>query len=318
MDEIAVSVCCTVYNHEKYLRKCLDGFVMQKTNFKFEVIVHDDASTDHSADIIREYQNKYPEIIKPIYQTENQYSKKKPITKTFIWPQIRGKYIAVCEGDDYWCCDHKLQKQFDYMEQNPQCSIAVHKVCCVDEGGNPLGSTYPAGAIHSKQFSTEEFLNYLFIEESYPFQTSSYFRRKNIEEEKYNEDVSFFKDISFGDIPTLLYFSTKGTLYFDEEVMSCYRVGSIGSWNTTLGKNYQKILQENILMLQRFDQYTDHRYQALVQTSIVKKEFYCFQKTGQYKKMLGKKYKDCFRKLTYKEKIYVYYRIIRSLVLRDE
>ena len=72
MNEVAVSVYCLVYNHEKYLRQCLDGFVMQKTNFKFEVIVHDDASTDGSADIIREYEQKYPEIIKPIYQTVNQ------------------------------------------------------------------------------------------------------------------------------------------------------------------------------------------------------------------------------------------------------
>ena len=71
-NNIMVSVCCLVYNHEKYLRKCLDGFVMQRTNFKFEVLIHDDASTDHSADIIREYEKKYSDIIKPIYQKENQ------------------------------------------------------------------------------------------------------------------------------------------------------------------------------------------------------------------------------------------------------
>lgn len=92
-DEIMVSVICTAYNHEKYIRQCLDGFVMQKTNFKYEVIVHDDASTDNTAEIIREYEKKYPEIIKPIYQKENQYSKGVSIGK-IIYPLCQGKYLA--------------------------------------------------------------------------------------------------------------------------------------------------------------------------------------------------------------------------------
>ncbi len=129
MDEqIMVSVFCATYNHEKYIRKCLDGFIMQKTNFKFEVLVHDDASTDKTADIIREYEEKYPDIIKPIYQTENQYSKGVQIGVTFQYPRAKGKYIAFCEGDDYWCDENKLQRQFDIMESHPECSICVHNI----------------------------------------------------------------------------------------------------------------------------------------------------------------------------------------------
>ena len=79
-NQIMVSILCIAYNHEKYIRQCLNGFVMQKTNFKYEVLVHDDASTDKTADIIREYEEKYPDLIKPIYQTENQYSKGVKIT----------------------------------------------------------------------------------------------------------------------------------------------------------------------------------------------------------------------------------------------
>ena len=116
-----VSIKCTVYNHEPYLRQCLDGFVMQKTNFPFEAIVHDDASTDGSAAIIREYAEKYPDIIKPIYETENQYSKKDGslgrIMNAAIHPDA--KYIAICEGDDYWIDPLKLQKQVDYLESHP-------------------------------------------------------------------------------------------------------------------------------------------------------------------------------------------------------
>ena len=114
-----VSVCTITYNHEKYIRDCLEGIVTQKTNFPFEAIVHDDASTDKTADIIREYAEKYPDIIKPVYQTENQHSKGIRISATFIYPKVRGKYIAICEGDDYWTDPYKLQKQVDFLEANP-------------------------------------------------------------------------------------------------------------------------------------------------------------------------------------------------------
>lgn len=122
-DDILVSIRCAVYNHEPFLRQCLDGFVMQKTNFRFEAIVHDDASTDNSASIIREYASKYPDIIKPIYETENQYSKHDGSLSRIITAASQGKYYAVCEGDDYWTDPEKLQKQVDYLESNPDCSL---------------------------------------------------------------------------------------------------------------------------------------------------------------------------------------------------
>ena len=121
-----VSVCTLAYNHEPYIRECLDGILMQKTNFAFELLIHDDASTDGTADIIREYEAKYPDIIKPIYQTENQYSKGVKINATIQFPRAKGKYIALCEGDDYWTDPLKLQKQVDFMEANPNCSLCCH------------------------------------------------------------------------------------------------------------------------------------------------------------------------------------------------
>jgi len=118
-----VSIKCLVYNHEPYLRECLDGFVMQKTSFKFEAIVHDDASTDGSADIIREYAAKYPDIIKPIYEIENQYSKHDGSLRKIMNRALQGKYIAFCEGDDYWIDPLKLQKQVDFLENNQEYSL---------------------------------------------------------------------------------------------------------------------------------------------------------------------------------------------------
>jgi glycosyltransferase involved in cell wall biosynthesis len=115
---VIVSIRCATYNHEPYIRQTLDGFVMQKTNFRFEAIVHDDASTDGTAAIIREYAEKYPDIIKPIYETENQYSKHDGSLNRIMESAMRGKYVALCEGDDYWVDPLKLQKQVDIMEKD--------------------------------------------------------------------------------------------------------------------------------------------------------------------------------------------------------
>ena len=129
-----VSVKCLVYNHEPYLRQCLDGIVMQQTNFPFEAIVHDDASTDGSAAIIHEYAEKYPDIIKPIIEKENQYSKKDGSMQRIINEQIRGKYIAICEGDDYWIDPLKLQKQVDLMESHSEYGL-VYTSAYVNNNG---------------------------------------------------------------------------------------------------------------------------------------------------------------------------------------
>ena len=118
-----VAIHCITYNHEPYIRDCLEGFVMQKTNFKFVAIVHDDASTDGTATIIKEYAEKYPDIIKPILETENQYSKKDGSIQRIMSDAINAtgaKYVAMCEGDDYWIDPYKLQKQVDFMEENEE------------------------------------------------------------------------------------------------------------------------------------------------------------------------------------------------------
>ena len=132
MNKTLVAIKCAVYNHEPYLRDCLEGFVMQQTNFPFVAIVHDDASTDGSAAIIREYEEKYPDIIKPIYEAENQYSKHDGSLGRIMNAAIDAtgaKYIAMCEGDDYWTDPLKLQKQVDFLESHPEVGL-----CYTDYG----------------------------------------------------------------------------------------------------------------------------------------------------------------------------------------
>ena len=137
-DEIVVSICSITYNHAHYIRQCLDGFLMQKTNFSFEVLIHDDASTDGTEEIIKEYEAKYPEIVKPLYEKENQWVKGIRGSKVFNYPRARGKYIALCEGDDYWTDPYKLQKQVDFLEANPEYGMISSDINLIDEKGNPL------------------------------------------------------------------------------------------------------------------------------------------------------------------------------------
>ena len=127
MNTPLVSICCITYNHAQFIRKCLDGFLMQQTDFLVEILIHDDCSTDGTTEIIREYEAKYPNLIFPLYEKENQYQQGKAAEIDFYnYRRARGKYIAYCEGDDYWTDPLKLQKQVDFMEANPEYSVCFH------------------------------------------------------------------------------------------------------------------------------------------------------------------------------------------------
>ncbi len=262
-NDIMVSVTCLAYNHEKYIRKTLDGFVMQRTNFRYEVIVHDDASTDSTAEIIREYEEKYPDIIKPIYQTENQYSKKIGINKTYIYPRCKGKYIAYCEGDDYWNDPLKLQKQVDALEANENCTICHHQVDIIRENGELTGDYFPRyremrpGIIPQKEYLSL----ILFTRTPYflQFQISGAMVRADLAQKYMAEEPEFKRIADVGDLPLFLYMGTHGNAYYIDEKMSAYRSGSIGSWNSrncNADAKRIKHLETEIASIRAFDEYS--------------------------------------------------------------
>jgi len=228
-----VSICCTTYNHQKYIAKTLDGFLMQKTNFPFEVLIHDDASTDETQEIIKKYQNKYTNIIFPIFQKENQYSKGiKTINPMFNFNRARGEYIAICEGDDYWTDENKLQKQVNCFKENPEISECFHPVFIVNEKGDEIDNYYGPPII-KKFYTTEELLLYgNFIPTS-----SIMIKKENM------QDLPFwFLKMPVGDWPLNVLSSMKGKVRMINEKMSVWRKHDKGVFS--LKDDYYKLLIE--------------------------------------------------------------------------
>lgn len=305
-DEIMVSISCIAYNHGKYIRQCLDSLVNQKTNFKYEILVHDDASTDDTADIIREYEEKYPELIKPIYQTENQYSKGISIGNTYHVPRMKGKYVAVCEGDDFWCDENKLQKQFDIMEKNPNCSICVHRVRDVFENGDDSGKCHPNFPLECGAFNLKKYLDFASSYSAYPFQTSSYFMRMDVRKASVYDPPAFAGKFGVGDVPTMLFALMKGDMYFIDEIMTCYRLQAKGSWSSKIVNDDSKklaYLEKLVYGYGIFDDCTNYDYHQEIEKICEEKKFRIAFLSNDYKNLLKKEYNKYLSK---KERLYFF------------
>lgn len=277
--EILVSIFCQAYNHEKYIKDALDGFVNQKTNFRFEVLVHDDASTDGTQLIIKEYADQYPDIIKPILQTENQYSKGVSISETILFPKANGKYIAFCEGDDYWTNENKLQIQVDFLEQYNEYSACVHNTKIVDIRNNKEIKIYPDVEMDIK-------VKRLLFEGGICFHLSSLvFRREFF---FYPEE---FHIKGVGDYPRGIFLALCGKIYYFPQIMSVYRYGTENSWTVKNDfDNYPERMRahyQNIkTMLINVDEYSNYQYHKTINEIIKKNEINCLLAEGKHKTVL--------------------------------
>ena len=256
-----VSISCITFNHEQFIAQAIDGFLMQKTTFPIEILIHDDASTDNTANIIREYESKYPEIIKPIYETENQWEKGERGSEVFNFPRAQGKYIAICEGDDYWIDSQKLSKQVMFMMQHPNLSMSFHAVR-IDYADSSRGSK-----IHRHKgrqfFKAKEVI--LGGGSFYP--TCSVMFRKDVIE---NLPTSFLT--STGQVPLVLNAVTKGDVGYIDEIMAVRNVHVPGSWTKKMTESNfdQKIdfLIKVEMMLNAFNKHTGFKFKRVIKKKI--------------------------------------------------
>ena len=212
-----VAIKCLAFNHGPYIRKCLEGFVMQKTNFPFIAIVHDDASTDNTPDIIREFAEKYPDIIKPIYEKENQYSKHDGSLRRIMDLAIGRtgcRYVALCEGDDYWTDPLKLQKQADFLESNPDYGLVHTKFNILNES---TVSEFYKGRNFSKCKNVTEGL----LLGVYGIGTLTVVYRKSLYDKLTKHYLN--KRFKMGDLPLWIEISNCSKINYMPIVTACYR-----------------------------------------------------------------------------------------------
>lgn len=304
-NDCLVSILCTAYNHEQYIRSALDSFVSQKTDFAFEVLVNDDASTDGTAAIIREYEEKYPEIIRPFYQVENQFSKGIGyIYENIFYPKARGKYFAFCEGDDYWTDESKLQRQVDFLESHPDYSACVHNTTLHFCNGNrPDELLIPSRGDHEVLYEN------VIRGPVNAYHTSSLMARREI----IVQTPDFYRaatEHGFADYAWALLLRLNGGIWFIDRSMSVYRLFSNqAAWSSNVGGHFgvsgqyrklQNFVEGKCELLRRFLPHAPEEYKPLVEQELREREFELMyiegrdreQRKGPYRQILRRQSRD--------------------------
>ena len=299
---LMVTIQCIAFNHEPYIRQCLDGFVMQKTNFRFEAIVHDDASTDGTAAIVREYAEKYPDIIKPIFETENLYSKGGGfgLLQKIMDAHTHGKYVAFCEGDDYWTDPLKLQKQFDRLENHLECSICFCKVNTINKDGRLQKGTIPQNNASLPEIVTlNDFMHNEFCLGHWTFHTSSFFMRREIVDKFDNNMTHVFHNFPYGDMPLLLTGLLNGDGVYIDEAMGVYRMFS-GGYNSFLLAHPENAIRDEKKLIQAMhdlDEYTKMKYHDKIYCRIRRGELKIKKLSGDFRGLFERKYFPIYKML---------------------
>lgn len=252
MERIEVSIMCVVYNQAEYIKDALDGFLSQKTDFEYEILLHDDASTDGTVEILKEYQCKYPQKIQLVLETENQHSRGADIAMDIMLPYVRGKYIAYCEGDDYWSYEGKLQAQYDLMESHPEVSLCYHNGITHDLKKEELGlivTGHKSGYIEDEEIICP-------ANGWYPT-SSSFYRTVYLAEKP-------MLGAPTGDEEMRLYMACRGKIYFINKVWCTFRRFAKGAWyakycmDKGIADQYNK---ELLTFLRKYNEYSDKKYE---------------------------------------------------------
>lgn len=296
---VLVSVNCITYNHEKYISDAIEGFLMQKTNFDIEILIGEDCSTDNTKKIIEKYIDMYPNKITLITANMNVGAKK---NERRLLEGSKGKYIALCEGDDYWTDPLKLQKQANYMENNKQCTLCFHSadiVTATKRKTNKKIRPYYNNTVSP----TEDII--IGGGGFCPTQSLMYLK------ESMDDQPDFFIKSPVGDYPLQMIVSSHGYAYYIDENMSSYRIAVKGSWTQTTSTKEKRlqISEEILCMLGDFDKYTNYKYSTAVNKAKLNKKYRILILQGKIKE-LKSQYKKYYTMLKPYEKMKLYAKCI--------
>ena len=291
---VKVSVLCTAYNHEAYIAQALESFVSQRTDFPFEVLVTDDASTDGTAAVIRDYAARYPTIIRPFLLTENQFSQGVSLFETILYKEARGEYFAECEGDDYWIDPEKLQRQVDFLDSHPDYTACVHNTVA-----HTMDETTPDRVLYPQTGDRDIPFELVLQGMSRAFHTSSVVVRRD-----YMEHVPEFRDVGFAhgyvtDYPQGLWYTLQGRVRFLDRCMSVYRINAVASsWSSGVNKEYDKFKQfvtGELAVLHALLPYPPEAKKAAVEQTILEREYELLYLEGKVEQMMQPPYDAIFK-----------------------
>lgn len=304
LEKIDVSVLIITYNHEAYIRKTLDSVFMQKTNFKFEVIVGEDASPDNTREILLEYKEKYGDKLILVLHDENVGASANSMS---IHRKARGRYLAGVEGDDFWTDEYKLQKQYDILENNPQYIGVCHDIMSVSADGTVIRDSI-------LNLKTDEIKNMdNWLKDGYSLHTCSIFRRNFLPLD--NPDYIKLKtaEPTMGDLILFTLMYDAGDIYVLKDVMAAHRIAGANdttSFSYKQQKNAIKYTHMFIRIMHNLEVYLDHKYDLTPRIC----NRIASVKVG---KMLGNiKYtknemRDIMKALSFKWRLTVYYRMMK-------
>jgi glycosyltransferase involved in cell wall biosynthesis len=293
MMSIKVTVCCITYNHAGFIRSCIEGFLMQKTTFGYEILIHDDCSTDGTSQIVDEVAERHPRLIRIVRPNVNRYStESRAIITQYLLPLAQGDYIALCEGDDYWTDPHKLQRQVDFLEKNRDYSASFHSVRMAMRGRKPKG------LFRAQRFDGKIPIERVIEWRHRFFATSSLVYRKKV----MKGYPDFCLQCHVGDYPLMIWLSLQGAIHYIDQTMSVYRRGHAGSWSKRyLACSQQErmaFLQTELNMLEGFDQITAHRYRDLFQGQKAKLRIYALWRYRDYRALRDPVLRPYYKRLS--------------------
>lgn len=257
-----LSVCVPTYHHGKYISQMLEGALMQQTSFPFEIVIGDDGSSDNTQEVIRDYMKKYPGRIRAFLHTENQgpafpreFAGRNNVLG--LLKACEGEYVAMCEGDDYWTDPYKLQKQVDFLDQNPDYSISHHNVNVIYEDGS--AAHYFNGPTQSATSYLEDILADKWFMATGSWVYRNYFLREDF--------APWHAQAASGDWALLIQIASRGKIGYMPDLMGVYRkhVGGLSNVHTHANRWF---LQNRVEMFENVDLWLNTAYHEIITRTI--------------------------------------------------